>query len=758
MARVLTEDAWWTDDLIEHLIKVEGYKSGSYNSHEGGNNTVGIGHKLTDTELQTGIIILNGQKIMWRNGLSKPEAIALAKQYSITLFKEIGVKPEELNAKQVNAIVNVGFTLGSTKLKPTNFLKAVLAEEWREAWRNVTDIHTTNGETGVKTGLGQRFPELAELNNQEDHLLYARHNPIDPKNNYMSIPVERYTEEKHGVHTQTPKTFAQYTVEKNQAYADSNDKNNFNYLSFADWKNDLPPSGLPLAPETSGEPEGDRVKMNIPNLVKERQGNKTKVAGEVQLAALMEQEGEDFDLFGWIYKTVKEKLIDPASDLGKRAWGVLEDGAEDGLDVLEELFNQDSAPYQYGLRGGPKGKGAIKNSPRVMTLDNMSPQEMSKIQMRMQAEAPNKQEDAEFLSARAALEARMNGQSSTEEAVESPEAIPVEAVESPEAIPTEAIESPEVTNEQPIKESKMENEDSNYLVDVGSDVIDWIKENPAEAAMWAVSLHPAGRLAKAGYHGMKFLATKFGTKAIQGAKKVASNPNVRRKLGDTQKTWGKGGANRTVNEKVYSTRARAETAIRTQQSRGKLEVMKTKDGYITVPTKGNVAGNVASKAAIPVAAGVSIFGGSDKETDADSTAELSFDDALAEALKKTKERYHPENNPNATFEYKGKTYAAWSYKDQDSYSKIGDLGGQEQEDDNWMQDLLQKVGVNYFDNEYIYGKRAGDKGDFTLDNMTPEEMHKVSLHMQAVAKNKQDDSKFKIAQAELYEAMADEIE
>ncbi len=167
---------------------------------------------------------------------------------------------------------------------------------------------------------------------------------------------------------------------------------------------------MPLAPETSGEPEGDRVKMNIPNLVKERQGNKTKVAGEVQLAALMEQEGEDFDLFGWIYKTVKEKLIDPASDLGKRAWGVLEDGAEDGLDVLEELFNQDSAPYQYGLRGGPKGKGAIKNSPRGMTLDNMSPQEMSKIQMRMQAEAPKKQEDEEFLLAQYDLEARINEQ------------------------------------------------------------------------------------------------------------------------------------------------------------------------------------------------------------------------------------------------------------------------------------------------------------------------------------------------------------
>jgi hypothetical protein len=30
--------------------------------------------------------------------------------------------------------------------------------------------------------------------------------------------------------------------------------------------------------------------------------------------------------------------------------------------------------------------------------------------------------------------------------------------------------------------------------------------------------------------------------------------------------------------------------------------------------------------------------------------------------------------------------------------------------------------------------------------------------MQAVAEKKQDDSKFKIAQAELYEAMADEIE
>lgn len=104
-------------------------------SYEGGNNTIGYGHKITDQELKSGKIY----GISFRQGLSDKQVETIldkdiklhqdkASKYIESTYK---VKWESLNQKQRD-IFSV-YTFNGALSKTDKFVKAVLAKDWKSA-------------------------------------------------------------------------------------------------------------------------------------------------------------------------------------------------------------------------------------------------------------------------------------------------------------------------------------------------------------------------------------------------------------------------------------------------------------------------------------------------------------------------------------------------------------------------------------------------------------------------------------------------
>ena len=124
----------------------------------------------------------------------------------------------------------------------------------------------------------------------------------------------------------------------------------------------------------------------------------------------------------------------------------------------------------------------------------------------------------------------------------------------------------------------------------GEDIAEWVKENPAEAAGYALMFIPGIGWAGAGARALIGLARakNWGTKALNLFKKL--NVKARRTFGDTTRKYG--GKRVPLNKKTYKTKAQAEAALRASNF-GKLnkhKVVETGTGeYTLAPTMGNVA-------------------------------------------------------------------------------------------------------------------------------------------------------------------------
>ena len=144
------------------------------------------------------------------------------------------------------------------------------------------------------------------------------------------------------------------------------------------------------------------------------------------------------------------------------------------------------------------------------------------------------------------------------------------------------------TDAPPPMEDPQEGEGTIYKV--GRDVVNWAKENPGEAVGWGLMSLPGVGLAARGGVAAANLIAKFGSKAIKGAKTLATDPTARsRALGSTSRTYG--GKEIPGITKVYETKKAATAALNATKKSYDLpqEVVKQGKGWTLRPTKTNIA-------------------------------------------------------------------------------------------------------------------------------------------------------------------------
>ncbi len=133
---------------LEFLKKHEGVRLKAY-TDQAGHLTIGIGHKLTEQELQTGLIVIRGKAYPWKNGLSMAQVEALEDQdddYAENVINKFVKVP--LNQNQFDALVSFIFNVGvsafltSTLLKKLNSKDYIGAGNEMPKWNKITDPKT----------------------------------------------------------------------------------------------------------------------------------------------------------------------------------------------------------------------------------------------------------------------------------------------------------------------------------------------------------------------------------------------------------------------------------------------------------------------------------------------------------------------------------------------------------------------------------------------------------------------------------------
>lgn len=103
-------------------IRLEVYKD------PGGIDTLGIGHRITESEHQLGLILIGGEQVQWRNGITREQAIALLAQdvsWAIRCVERLVKVP--LNPNQEVALVSFVYNVGCGTFKGSPLLRLLNA-------------------------------------------------------------------------------------------------------------------------------------------------------------------------------------------------------------------------------------------------------------------------------------------------------------------------------------------------------------------------------------------------------------------------------------------------------------------------------------------------------------------------------------------------------------------------------------------------------------------------------------------------------
>lgn len=148
-------------NFIRLLEEFEGRKNQVYNC-PAGCPTIGIGHKLTDQEINSGQIIIAGQAIDYRQGLSDEQIDALvcqdAQKFEETVNSLIRVP---LNQNQFDALVSFTFNIGAGALASSTLLKVLNGSNYTAVPEQMKRWKFSNGQ--VLPGLVTRRQKEADL-------------------------------------------------------------------------------------------------------------------------------------------------------------------------------------------------------------------------------------------------------------------------------------------------------------------------------------------------------------------------------------------------------------------------------------------------------------------------------------------------------------------------------------------------------------------------------------------------------------------
>ena len=141
----------------EFLMQEEGFRLTQYPSAEKGTNTIGVGHKLKQDEVDSGHIMIGGEKIDYRKGLTEGQVHQLAQQdvdehYQIAKGKynrKYGKGEfEKLNPSTKFLITDFQYNLGSQYLEDRtkngkkitgifkDFTQAIRDNDWERVAQN----------------------------------------------------------------------------------------------------------------------------------------------------------------------------------------------------------------------------------------------------------------------------------------------------------------------------------------------------------------------------------------------------------------------------------------------------------------------------------------------------------------------------------------------------------------------------------------------------------------------------------------------
>ena len=132
---------------IEELKAMEGVEPYIYTC-SANHSTIGVGHKLSRIEMDTGTIVIDGQEVRWINGLTKEQIDALLRKdlewTELTVNNSVKVP---LTDSQFNAMVAFTFNVGAAAFIGSTLLKKLNAGDYgavpdeMRRWNKITVRH-----------------------------------------------------------------------------------------------------------------------------------------------------------------------------------------------------------------------------------------------------------------------------------------------------------------------------------------------------------------------------------------------------------------------------------------------------------------------------------------------------------------------------------------------------------------------------------------------------------------------------------------
>jgi len=150
---------------VEELVKSEAIRLHAYKD-QAGLPTIGIGHLLKENEKKTGEILIDGQPVKWRKGITRKQAVALCASDLGGTERAISEAVKvPLNQNQFDALASLVFNIGvgafgkSTLLRKLNEGNYVGAGLEFAKWNKIT----VDGVKQVSAGLVNRRRREADL-------------------------------------------------------------------------------------------------------------------------------------------------------------------------------------------------------------------------------------------------------------------------------------------------------------------------------------------------------------------------------------------------------------------------------------------------------------------------------------------------------------------------------------------------------------------------------------------------------------------
>lgn len=154
--------------LVDFIVDVEGCRLKAYDieGDVAGVDTIGVGHLLTDDELDSGELSIGGERIEWRNGITKGQARNLLAQdlaeYVACVNHAVKVT---LSENQKTALVSFCFNVGRGAFTRSTLLKRLNAGEYDAVPGELHRWIRNNGKV-IKGLINRRIKEAAMWSGQ----------------------------------------------------------------------------------------------------------------------------------------------------------------------------------------------------------------------------------------------------------------------------------------------------------------------------------------------------------------------------------------------------------------------------------------------------------------------------------------------------------------------------------------------------------------------------------------------------------------